>query len=1014
MPQSYSRLSAAILALAALSLPKHATARDVNCGCGYRDPVTNALWTDTTILYFNETDPSALGGNVDFLDLDYTNLYEQGFDTIFTQGASPLNVGYNETGALQLTCSAPTRRHLVKGGGIRTTRQDIQYGSFRAGLQPAQQLRQGGSSLTMSYTYNDSQAIEIDLINGDVLDQAAALFRASIPGGSVDPHNTSYADLITGGSDPFAVNEWRFDWTKKIVEYSTPMNVSLSWAIYGHEHDLPSVPGPFILKHWSTGSPSTTHGPPVVDSYAWVSYIRLFYNSTLTSGTNFDQQCQILREPECSTEDNTLRISSEYPAESTRRWNHVEPPYVAPAWALFGVIVSGGILAFLLIHGIGRRLYKHYSIPKKDRPIHPDAYTYKIDRFALHGELTREMVKEKKKSEKDQKKSAAKGDIPIVKTREIDPDAASMMSYATTQENDSSSVRGFSSLAGNKNSKVIASALPTMYYNRPGQGGGQSGHGRSKSKLANEAAINSDDEDDENMHVSRERSYSDASQESDEHTESYANLPTRTSDEIDRDDTASVVAFQAAKIEPLGRKKSVFQQFVPESSKKIWTRFFGARGSKVQAAKPPAVINMAARISHLDGLRGLACFLVSLVHFCLTFYPAFIEPVPEFSNHYHWSKYIRFSINPIFFNGNFGIGVFFILSSRLIGVRYLRAGLLQDLAGSVFRRIPRLAFPVLCAVVLTYFFIGVGATKWLNYLASVTWSTWPYAVEFENVGWFINKFIALLFVQPPQLPSIIYNYCTGVLWTIPVSIMGSWLIFLGVIVVREIKTPWKRFGYYFFCMLNSWYALNWGGYFWVGLAISDLDVTYKWKVSIGQGSRKYALLVTSYVIFFIFMGSQYAQQFTSFSLPTFENAIHPDLLTGLPIGQTERYGYPAFNVPQVYSLFAATALLVIAEFSTVVQNILTIKFLRALGYYSYSIYMLHGLVFWSWGAWLAVSLHTHQVVYWANILVVFISSYVLLGIAIYFWTPIADVGSGYAGNALWRHAQGRAFFATIG
>ena len=76
-------------------LPRFTLARDVNCACGYKDPVTGALWTDATILYFNETDKTSLGQNVDFLDMDFENLYESGFDTIFTQGATPNNVGYN-------------------------------------------------------------------------------------------------------------------------------------------------------------------------------------------------------------------------------------------------------------------------------------------------------------------------------------------------------------------------------------------------------------------------------------------------------------------------------------------------------------------------------------------------------------------------------------------------------------------------------------------------------------------------------------------------------------------------------------------------------------------------------------------------------------------------------------------------------------------------------------------------------------------------------------------------------
>jgi len=55
-----------------------------------------------------------------------------------------------------------------------------------------------------------------------------------------------------------------------------------------------------------------------------------------------------------------------------------------------------------------------------------------------------------------------------------------------------------------------------------------------------------------------------------------------------------------------------------------------------------------------------------------------------------------------------------------------------------------------------------------------------------------------MYLIPNAAPQITFNYCTGVLWTIPGQLQGSWLVLLGVIVIREIKTPWKRFGYYIF------------------------------------------------------------------------------------------------------------------------------------------------------------------------------------------------------------------------
>ena len=80
------------------------------------------------------------------------------------------------------------------------------------------------------------------------------------------------------------------------------------------------------------------------------------------------------------------------------------------------------------------------------------------------------------------------------------------------------------------------------------------------------------------------------------------------------------------------------------------------------------------------------------------------------------------------------------------------------------------------------------ATKFLRYLPSLTWSTWPYVTRYENFGQYISEVLELIFLVPNAVPQITYNYCTGVLWTIAVQLQGTWLILLGVIVVREMKT----------------------------------------------------------------------------------------------------------------------------------------------------------------------------------------------------------------------------------
>lgn len=289
----------------------------------------------------------------------------------------------------------------------------------------------------------------------------------------------------------------------------------------------------------------------------------------------------------------------------------------------------------------------------------------------------------------------------------------------------------------------------------------------------------------------------------------------------------------------------------------------------------PILQSVRPRMDYLDGFRGLVCILVSLIHFFLTFYIGAINPSTPI--HYSFESWFRKVLSPVVLNASIVLGIFFILSARLIGVRYLRNRNLEELAGSTYRRVPRLYLPVVMAVTLEYFLISVGGTEWLRYLASVTWSTWPYTTVFPNAGYFFNELLALLFIIPNALPRIIYNYCTGVLWTIPVNIQYSWLCFLGVVVIKESKSAVKRFLYYGICILTNWYALNWGAYFWVGLAIGDLDSTYKYRSWFTTFWRKTALMMVIWSVILCFMALQYLQQVDIVNFPTLEYGIHSDI-----------------------------------------------------------------------------------------------------------------------------------------
>ena len=70
-----------------------------------------------------------------------------------------------------------------------------------------------------------------------------------------------------------------------------------------------------------------------------------------------------------------------------------------------------------------------------------------------------------------------------------------------------------------------------------------------------------------------------------------------------------------------------------------------------------------------------------------------------------------------------------LTSTRFLVWDYLESnGDLQAIAEIVVRRPFRLLIPVFAIAMLEYFFMDSGAINWLEYMPSVTWSTWAYTL----------------------------------------------------------------------------------------------------------------------------------------------------------------------------------------------------------------------------------------------------------------------------------------------
>jgi hypothetical protein len=347
-------------------------------------------------------------------------------------------------------------------------------------------------------------------------------------------------------------------------------------------------------------------------------------------------------------------------------------------------------------------------------------------------------------------------------------------------------------------------------------------------------------------------------------------------------------------------------------------------------------------------------------------------------------------------------GPFFTTSARFLAQNYLRNGNLADVAKKTLLRAPRMMAPVLTVAALEYFFIELGLTSNLELLPSITWSTWPWVTNYENFGYFLNDALELAYLTPNAAPKIVSHYCTGVLWTIPVQLQFSFLTLIGAVMVRDIKTTWKRAAFYTWCIVVNWYAISWGSCFWLGLMIADLNVTYDYVNFLRARPRYfYPFCIGLWILMFQGPLWTWLQDRGFYPIMSAERGIHPDPKTGLP-QEAVAAMYPEYFEPRLNTIFFAAAVQMLTELSHSIQHFLSLHIWTSVFPHTYTVYLIHGIVFWTFGAWLCVTLFELQTLpYWAICLILVLCCYTLIGLLAIIMTPAIEGVASKLGAWVW-------------
>jgi Glycosyl hydrolases family 16 len=363
------------------ALPGAPSSLNKICSCGFFDDSTKHVFTDSLIVYFNETLNFPYE---EFALSNYTHKYEKGWNTIFREGATSSNVQLANASelsksnafpdsSLELFADPSGEDHLVVGGEMRSVRQDIQYGSFSA-LVRGPPPSNGGSALSMMFHHNDTQEWETDLFNTDNPQTGwlATLFGGEFPDRALGVNYTTLGNtsLSNYTSSPWDYVELKVDWDAKSINYSIGGVISRN-VTRKQGSGVPSIPGPLFFKHWSDGDTFSTQGPPYVRTAENIGWIRSFFNSsTMTEEERkqFDAGCDV--STACSVADISLRGSTAYSAAGAVPWKQTESNFKLKIFAIVIVSIGSVIGALVVSNATIRQAIERRSL-RQNKEVQP-------------------------------------------------------------------------------------------------------------------------------------------------------------------------------------------------------------------------------------------------------------------------------------------------------------------------------------------------------------------------------------------------------------------------------------------------------------------------------------------------------------------------------------------------------------------------------------------------------------------------------------------------------------------
>jgi peptidoglycan/LPS O-acetylase OafA/YrhL len=288
------------------------------------------------------------------------------------------------------------------------------------------------------------------------------------------------------------------------------------------------------------------------------------------------------------------------------------------------------------------------------------------------------------------------------------------------------------------------------------------------------------------------------------------------------------------------------------------------------------------RLQFLESIRGIAAFVVLLYHCTFAFFPYMLNPMaPELVHVRFGFRVVARSPLAVFYNGNFAVVVFFVLSGFVLSYSFFRNPRHESLTAAALRRYFRLMVPVLLSVLISYLIMtrhwnhniaaaALAHSDWLGWWSNFTPRLWTNdefgAVRQGLYGAFFNM-------------ETRYN---NVLWTMAIELPGSLLVYAFLSLFGTVRNRWLLYivcGMALAWGLNRLYLFD----FLMGVVLCDAYVRFELRDRLIDLKWLAWPLLAIGLVFGGYNGVPGLGRISATVLPTYFSTIGGVMVVGVPL-----------------------------------------------------------------------------------------------------------------------------------